>query len=156
MTISSISCVPTAPEEQSPEQPVEKETKADIAPGDGAHFDIEASIAGWLPENADNVSQTIAGLLPEDFAVFRSFVASTIKTIIMTELELDVDHIEPVEGEDSYSARAGLGFPVLLELPLLGKKEYWITVSFDFIIKEGQVLDANIDASSFNMNEVNN
>ncbi len=151
----SVSCALPVSEERPSKPPVEKETEDVILEDGGAHLDVEASIAGWLPENADNVSQTIAGLIPAEYAVFRDIVATTVKTIIMTELELDIEHIEPIDGEDRYSARVGLGFPILLELPVLGKKEYWIAVSFDFVVEEGQVVDANIDASSFNMSEVN-
>ena len=136
-------------------QTVEQSTKEEVTQeSGGTHFDIKASIAGWLPDNADNVSRAIADLIPDDLAVVRNVAAKMIKTTIMTEFELKIEHIEPIDGDDRYSARVVIGFPISLELPILGKKEYLITVSYDFIIEEGQVIDANIDASSFSMNEV--
>ncbi|MFC1916311.1 hypothetical protein ACFLW4_06455, partial [Chloroflexota bacterium] len=134
---------------------VEQSTKEEVTQEDGGtHFDIEASIAGWLPDNSDNVSQSIADLIPDDLAVGRDAVAKMVKTKIMTEFELKIEYIEPIDGDNRYSARVAIGLPISLELPILGKKEYLITVSYDFVIVAGQVIDANIDASSFSMNEV--
>lgn len=73
---------------------------------------------------------------------------------MLTEFEISVEHVRPVEGEDRYSARVALGFPLLLELPVPGEKEYWVEVSYEFTIENGQVVDADIDLSSFQMTEM--
>jgi len=165
-TISTPKQETSAPPAEEPvlpdegKQTVETETEessikeAVIQEESSAHLDVEGSIAGWLPENADNVSQSIADLVPDDLSFVRSFVAKAVKTIIMTALELDIEHIEALDGDDRYSARVGLGFPILIDLPIVGKRDYWIMVSFDFVVEEGEVVDANIDASSFEMKEV--
>lgn len=123
--------------------------------GDIAKVEVKASIAGWIPGNADNISQTIGALVTADTPIAKEIAAKVVKTVLLTELELSVDHTKPIDGEDRYSARVTLGFPILLEIPVLGEKEYWVTVSYDFTIEDGQVVDADIDASSFEMKESN-
>jgi len=141
-----VSCAPAAVEEE--EEVVTQEEGE-------AYIDIKASISGWIPGNADNISQAIAALVPADIAIARGIVAKAIETIILTEVELSVDHVEPTDGENTYSARVNLGFPILLGLPILGKKEYWISIGYDLTLENGQVVDANIDVSSFEMTESN-
>lgn len=133
--------------------PEAAEPAATTEEGDVAHFDVKTSIAGWIPANADNVSETIGALVTADTPIARDIVAKAIKTALLTELEISVEHIRFIEGEDIYSVRVALGFPLLLELPVLGEKEYWVEVSYEFTIEDGQVVDADIDISSFEMTE---
>ena len=144
-----VSCGPAAEEEEEVLIEEEVATEEDSK----AHIDIEASISGWIPGNADNISQAIAALIPADIAIARGVIARMIKTALLTKLEFSVEHTEPIEGEDRYSARVNLGFPILLKLPVLGEKDYWISIGYDLVIENGQVVDANIDFSSFEMTE---
>ncbi len=139
-----VSCAPAVVEEE--EEVVTQEEGE-------AYIDIKASISGWIPGNVDNISQEIADLVPADIPLARGIVAKAIKTTLLTKVELSVEHVESIAGEDRYSARVNLGFPILLELPVIGKKEYWVSISYDFVIENGQVVDANIDVSSFEMTE---
>ena len=132
-------------------EPLETTEEQDIA-----KVEVEASIAGWIPMNVDNVSDSIGKQVTADTLIARDIVSKAVKTALLTELELSVYHTKPLEGEDKYSARVALGFPLLLELPVVGKKEYWITIGYDFTIEGGEVVDAKIDASSFKMDEQNN
>ena len=134
----------------SPEtvEPAETTEERDIA-----HIDVKTSVSGWIPTNADNVSDTVGALVTADTPIAKEMVAKAVKTALLSELEISVDHTRPVNGADKYYARVALGFPLLLELPIVGKKEYMVMVSYDFTIDDGQVVEADIDASSFEMKE---
>ncbi|MFC2035829.1 hypothetical protein ACFLUJ_06895 [Chloroflexota bacterium] len=138
----------TEPEEIT--EPLETTEDKDIT-----RLEVEASIAGWLPLNVDNTSDTIGALVTSDTPIAKDIASKVIKTALLTELDVTVEHTSPLEGEDKYTARVVLGFPILLELPILGAKEYWVSIGYDFIIEGGQVVDADIDASSFEMKASN-
>jgi len=147
VTLSLISCTPSVTKEE--ESVIEKENATQEE--NYAYLEIKTSIGGWITSNADNLSQEIAALLPEELEMAQGVVAKVIKTALLTELKLSVQHVVPIEGEDRYSARVTLGFPILLELPLLGRKEYWVSIGCEFIIESGQVVEAHIDIPSFEM-----
>jgi outer membrane lipoprotein-sorting protein len=121
--------------------------------GEAAHLDIKTSIAGWIPANTDNISETIGALVTSDTPIARDIAAKAIKTALLTELDVSVKHIQYIEGEDKYSARVALGFPLLMKLPVIGEKEYWVEVSYEFTLENGQVVDTELDISSFEMKE---
>lgn len=141
LVTSSLSCTKTAP----PEEPAPEEDE------DKAHAEIKASIAGWLPVHTDKVSEEIGVLVTADTPIAREIAAKVVKTALLTTVELSVKHVENLEGEDKYSTKVGLGFPILLELPIIGEKEYWTSIIYVFIIENGEVKDAKIDVSSFDM-----
>ena len=134
----------------SPEPEESAETSEE---GEAAYFDVKTSIAGWIPANADNISETIGTLVTADTPVARDIAAKAIKTALLAELEISVEHTKPIEGEDIYSARVAFSFPLSLELPVLGEKKYWVEIGYEFTIENGKVIDADIDLSSFEMKE---
>jgi len=136
---------------KSPENIETTEPLETTEEGDITKLEIKSSIAGWMPGNADDVSDTIGALVTSDTPVARDIAAKAIETALLTELEILVEHTSPLDTEDTYSARVALGFPILFELPIVGEKNYWVSVGFDFIIEDGEVVSANIDTSSFKM-----
>jgi outer membrane protein assembly factor BamB len=147
-TIEPGDNVTEAPKTTETTEPLESDEEEDII-----RIDVKTSVAGWIPVNVDDVSETIGSLVTADTPIARDIVARAIRAALLAELELEVEHTRPLDGPDRYSARVALGFPLLLELSVLGQKEYWVKVGYDFTIEDGQVTDADIDASSFEMTE---
>jgi len=143
LTTAGFCCTKTIPSEE----PTQEEEQVE------AYIEVKASIGGWIPGNVDAISEEIGGLVTADLPVARDIVAKAIKTALLSEFNLSVKHTESLEGEDKYSARVGIEFPILLELPVIGEKEYWVTSYYDFTIDNGEVTDAHIDVSSFEMKE---
>ena len=126
----------------APESPTEKES----------HIKIEGSIADWVPGNVDELSEEIADQIT-GVPIAKDIAATAIKTAMLARLEIQIARVESLNGTDKYSARVNFRFPIELDLPIVGKKEYWISVTYNVIIEEGEVTDSEIDLSSFEMTE---
>ena len=72
---------------------------------------------------------------------------------MLTRLEIQIEHMESQNGTDKYSVRANFRFPVELDLPIVGEKEYWVSVSYNLILEGREVTESEIILSSFKMTE---
>ncbi|HEX75748.1 MAG TPA: hypothetical protein G4O12_04105 [Dehalococcoidia bacterium] len=101
---------------------------------------------GWVVNNVDSVSKSIAGLVVNESPLFEKVVAMTIEKEISQRIAWEYSKPQKI-AEDRYevvtTAYTGIA------LPLLGN--YKVSVNYNLIIdtKNKQVLDADIDVSSF-------
>ncbi len=114
---------------------------------------VDTAVGDWIPGNVDDIAEEIGSLVTGDIPIARDIATEAIRTALLARYELSVEHIEDPEGEDSYAARVGISFPVRITLPLLGEKEYLLRVAYDITIKNGEVIDSSLDASSFEMED---
>ena len=126
-----------------PESSTEKESR----------IELEGSIADWVPGNVDELSEDIADLVIGDLPLAKNIAATAIKTAMLARLEIQIEHVESLNGTDTYSVRANFRFPIEVDLPIVGKKEYWISVTYNITIEEREVTDSEIILSSFEMTE---
>ena len=113
--------------------------------------EIESAVQDWVVSNVDEVSEQIGSLVTGDLPLARDIVAKAIKTGLLSWLEFSIEYEESLKGTDRYSARVRLEFPLEVEIPLVGKKGYRVSVSYDIIVEDGKVTDSDIDLDSFEM-----
>jgi len=128
--------------------PLPKSTPEEVPCGD-----VESAVEDWVVADVDELSEQIGSLVTGDLPLARDIVAKAIETALLAWLEFSVESVEPLEGTDGCSARVKLEFPLEIEIPLLGKKGYRISVSYDIIVEDGKVTDSDIDLASFEMRE---
>lgn len=112
---------------------------------------IEYAVQDWVRDNADELSQRIGALVTANLPFARDIAAKAIEKALLDRLQLSIEHAEPVSGTNKCLARVTLEFPLELQIPLVGKKGYWVSVQYDLILENGKVTDADIDLSSFKM-----
>lgn len=117
-----------------------------------SQIEIEGSIADWVPGNVDELSEEIADQITE-VPIAKNIAATAIKTAMLARLEIQIEHMESLSGTDKYSVRTNFRFPVELDLPIVGEKEYWVSVSYNFILEGREVTESEIILSSFKMTE---
>ncbi len=137
------SCASKEPAEESGAPPEEK-----------GRIAVETAMADWLPDNADEIADELGPKVTMDLPIARDIATEAIRTALLTRYELSVQHVEDTEGTDAYSARVGITFPIRLKLPLLGEKEYLVSVAYDVTVKDGDVTESGLDASSVEVKEV--
>ena len=113
--------------------------------------EIESAVQDWVVANVDELSEQIGSLVTGDLPLARDIVAKAIETALLAWLEFSVESVEPLEGTDGSSAKVKLEFPLELQIPLVGKKGYRVTVSYDIIVEDGKVTDSDINLDSFEM-----
>ena len=111
--------------------------------------EIERAVRKWVEENADELADQIGPLLTGDLPFLRDVASDLIERGLLAWLEVKVLHHHALEGERRYSARTELSLPVKANVPLIGERQYSISVQYDFIIEDGKVADADIDTASF-------
>jgi len=135
-------CGSSKEDTSSPESSTEKNSQ----------IEIEGSIADWVSSDVDELSEEIAGQITE-VPIAKNIAATAIKTAMLARLEIQIEHMEPLNGTDKYSVRANFRFPVELDLPIVGEKEYWVSVSYNLILEGREVTESEIILSSFKMTE---
>ena len=121
------------------------------SPEEDTYSNVESAVQDWVVANVDELSEQIGSLVTGDLPLARDIVAKAIETGLLAWLEFSVGSVEPLEGTDRCSARVKLEFPLELQIPLVGKKGYRISVSYDIIVEDGEVTDSDINLDSFEM-----
>ena len=120
-------------------------------PKEGPCAGIESAVQKWVRDNVAELSKEIGPLVTKDLPLARDIVAKAIETALLAWIEFPVEDVEPVKGGDGCSARVKLEFPLEMQIPLVGKKGYRVSVEYDVIVEKGEVTDSDIDLSSFEM-----
>ena len=115
--------------------------------------DIESAVQDWVQDNVTELSKEIGSLVTRDLPVVRAIAAKAIETALLAWLEFSVEDVEPLKSGDRCSARVKLEFPLEMQIPLVGKKGYRVSLEYDVIVEKGEVTDSDIDISSFKMTE---
>ena len=113
--------------------------------------DIEGAVQDWVGDNVDELSQRIGALVTANLPFARDIAAKAIEKALLSRLQFSIEYAVPVSGTNKCSARVRLEFPLELQIPLVGKKGYHVSVQYDLILENGKVADADIDLSSFQM-----
>jgi len=108
-------------------------------------------VQDWVRDNVDELSQRIGAIVTANLPFARDIAAKAIEKTLLTHLQLSIEYAEPVRGTNKCSARVRLEFPLELQIPLVDKKGYHVSVQYDLILENGKVTDADIDLSSFQM-----
>ena len=114
---------------------------------------IERVVDDWIDDNVEELSEDIGALVTGGLPLARDIAAIAIEGALLAWVEFSVENVEPIGGTDRCSARVKLEFPLELEIPLLGKKGYRVSVDYDVAVEDGEVIDSDIDLSSFDMRE---
>ena len=128
----------TPPPESTPEDPC---------------ANIERAVDDWIDDKVDELSQEIGSLATGGLPLVRGIAAEAIKIALLAWLEFSIENVGPVEGTDICSARVRLEFPLELSIPLVGTIGYRVSVAYDITAEDGEVIDSDIDLSSFEMTE---
>lgn len=110
---------------------------------------IEGAVQDWVRDNADELSQRIGALVTANLPFARDIAAKAIEKALLTRLQLSIEYAEPISGTNKCSARVTLEFPLELQIPLVDKRGYRVSVQYDLILENGKVTAADIDLSSF-------
>ena len=100
----------------------------------------------WIANSVDSMSKSIAGLVVSESFLFEKIVGMTIEKEIGQRIAWKYSKPQKIE-EDRYEVVVTAYTEIALSL--LG--DYKVSVNYDLIVdtKNKQVLDADIDASSF-------
>ena len=118
---------------------------------EGPFAEIETAVQDWVQDNMAELSEDIGILVTGDLPLARDIVAKAIETALGAWLEYSIEQTQPLEGTNKYSARVKLEFPLELEIPLVGKIGYRVSIAYDIVVENGQVTETDIDISSFQM-----
>jgi len=114
---------------------------------------IERAVDDWIDDNVEELSEEIGALVTGDLPLVRDIAAGAIKIALLAWLEFSIENVEPVKGTERCLARVRLEFPLELSIPLVGTIGYRVSVDYDITVEDGEVIDSDIDLSSFEMTE---
>ena len=114
---------------------------------------IERAVDDWIDDSVDELSEEIGSLATGGLPLAKDIVAIATEAALLAWVEFSVEDAEPIQGTDRCSARVKLEFPLELEIPLLGKIGYRVSIAYDITVEDGEVTDSDINLSSFEMTE---
>ena len=120
-----------------------------------ASQEVTAAVEVWLPDSADEVSEQLGMWVALGGApVSGDIAADAVRSGLLGELEVAVEHVELAKGTDSYSGTVSVSFPITVKLTV-GRvvdgsdidpgvlKEYLVTALFDVTVTDGRVVAAS-------------
>jgi len=111
---------------------------------------IDVAVEIWLKNNLDKIAKPIAELITMDLPIVKDIATELVSEALSHFLQWEIIKMDQAPDSQTCIARTRLILPISIDLPLLSK-EYKVQVDYLLYIRGGNVMDSDIDASSFEM-----
>lgn len=133
------------------DEPAEEATPS---PEEKGMITVETAVADWLPSSADEIAEEVGPQVTGELPIASGIATEAIRTALLTRYELSIQHVEDAEGTDAYLTRVGISFPIRVKLPVVGEKEYLVSLTYNITVRDGQVTESRLDPSSIELKAV--
>ncbi len=108
-------------------------------------------VEAWIYDYIDEISDEIGALVTANLPVARDIASAVVKKAITKNLQCKIIEAEARQSGQEHDVRVRLAFPLEFDLPKLPTKAYNIEVDYILRVREGSVVDSNIDLDSFHI-----
>ena len=112
---------------------------------------IDVAVEIWLKNNLDKIAEPVAELITMDLPIVKDIATELVSEALSHFLQWEIIEAEPATDDRTCIVRTRLVLPISIDLPLLSK-EYTVQVDYLLYVRGGNVMDSDIDTSSFEMN----
>jgi len=111
---------------------------------------FEPAVEAWVDQYLDEISDDIGVLVTIDLPIARDIASEAVKKAVFQNLQWKITEVEAHRSGQGYAVRVRFTFPLKVDLPVFSK-EYKIQADYVLHVRDGSVVDSDIDLDSFQM-----
>jgi len=108
-------------------------------------------VEAWIYDYIDEISDEIGALVTANLPVARDIASAAVKKAITKNLQCKIIEAEARQNGQEHDVRVRLAFPLEFDLPKVPTKKYTVEADYILRVREGNVVDSNIDLDSFHI-----